>query len=78
MQGVYHVRRKFKREYIISGGNLSGVYHFYIMAVTATTMVYKYINHSFYFDIEPTTLTFLLMKEYFNHKKNVVIILKSQ
>ena len=28
MQGVYHVRKKFKREYIMSGGNLSGVYHF--------------------------------------------------
>ena len=34
-----HVRRKFKREYIMSGGNLSGVYHFYTMAVTAATMV---------------------------------------
>ena len=28
-----------KREYIMSGGNLSGVYHFYTMAVTAATMV---------------------------------------
>ena len=28
-----------KREYITSGGNLSGVYHFYTMAVTAATMV---------------------------------------
>ena len=36
---VYHVWRKFKREYIMSGGNLSGVYHFYTMAVTAATMV---------------------------------------
>ena len=42
MQGVHHVRRKFKREYIMSGGNLSGVYHFYTMAVTAATMVYIY------------------------------------
>ena len=38
-KGVYHVRRKFKRGYIMSGGNLSGVYHFYTMAVTAATMV---------------------------------------
>ena len=28
-----------RREYIMSGGNLSGVYHFYTMAVTAATMV---------------------------------------
>ena len=27
----------------MSGGNLSGVYHFYTMAVTAATMVYIYI-----------------------------------
>ena len=33
MQGVYHVRKKFKREYIMSGGNLSGVYHFYTYRV---------------------------------------------
>ena len=39
MQRVYNVRRKFKREHIISGGNLSGVYHFYTMAVTAANMV---------------------------------------
>ena len=25
----------------MSGGNLSGVYHFYTMAVTAATMVYR-------------------------------------
>ena len=30
---------EIKREYIMSGGNLSGVYHFYTMAVTAATMV---------------------------------------
>ena len=39
MQGVYHVRRKFNREYIMSEGNLSGVYNFYTMTVTAATMV---------------------------------------
>ena len=55
----------------MSGGYLSGVYHFYTMAVTTATMVQNYINHSLYFDIEPTTLTFLLMKEYFNHKKKL-------
>ena len=36
----------FKREYIMSGGNLSGVYHFYTMAVTAYNIFipwYKYI-----------------------------------
>ena len=37
----------------MSGGNLSGVYHFYTMAVTAATMVYiimfvdkKILNHT--------------------------------
>ena len=46
-QGVYHVRRKFKSEYIMSGGNLSGVYHFYTMAVTApTTYIDKNVNES--------------------------------
>ena len=30
-------------EYIMSGGNLSGVYHFSTMAVTVATMVYIYI-----------------------------------
>ena len=28
----------------MSGGNLSGVYHFYTMAVTAATMVIHYAN----------------------------------
>ena len=28
----------------MSGGNLSGVYHFYTMAVTAATMVYTYVT----------------------------------
>ena len=41
MQGVYHVRRKFKREYIMSRGNLSRVYHFYTMAVTACVYLYQ-------------------------------------
>ena len=30
----------------MSGGNLSGVYHFYTMAVTAATMVQIYIYHA--------------------------------
>ena len=30
----------------MSGGNLSGVYHFYTMAVTAATMVCIYVGMS--------------------------------
>ena len=32
----------------MSGRNLSGVYNFYTMAVTATTMVKIYLYHSYY------------------------------